>query len=57
MGSIFTSVAGLFGLINTILTKNAEDVTIMNKSYTFKPEPLPEQHSSKTDTHTLVETL
>ena len=41
-----------------LLTKDAEDVTIMNKSYTFKPTQLPEQHSpNKTETQILIETM
>ncbi len=40
-----------------LLTKDAEDVTLMNKSFTFKPAQLPEQHSPKTDAHILIENL
>jgi len=56
IGSIFTSVSGIYGLINMLLTKDAEDVTIMNKSYTFKPKKLPEHHSPKTKTQILIQT-
>lgn len=54
IGSIFTTASGVYGLINMLLTKDAEDVTIMNKSYTFKPTQLPEQHSPKTETQILI---
>ena len=40
-----------------LLTKDAEDVTIMNKSYTFRPTKLSEQLSPKTETHILIENL
>jgi hypothetical protein len=40
-----------------LLTKDAEDVTLMNKSFTFKPAQLPVKHSPKTDAHILIENL
>ena len=39
-----------------ILTYDAEDVTLLNKSYTFKPKRQPTEQSSKTDTHLLIDT-
>ena len=56
IGSIFTSAAGVFGLINMILTYDAEDVTLLNKSYTFKPKRQQTEQPSKTDTHLLIDT-
>jgi hypothetical protein len=39
-----------------LFTYDAEDVTLMNKSYTFKPTGQPTERQPKTDTHLLVDT-
>lgn len=56
IGSIFTTAAGIYGLIHLLLTADAEDVTLMNKSYTFKPTGQPTEQTAKTDTRLLVDT-
>ena len=40
IGSVFTSTAFVYSLINKLFVMVAEDVTIHNKSYTFKPKKL-----------------
>ena len=57
IGSIFTTAAGLYGIINMFFTADAEDVTIMNKSYTFIPSGQPKTDQLiKTDKQHLVDT-
>ena len=40
IGSIFTSTAFVYSLVNKLFVMDAEDVTILNKSYTYEPKKI-----------------
>jgi len=40
IASIFTSTAFVYSLVNKLFVMDAEDVTILNKSYTYEPKKM-----------------